>query len=122
MLSVFSLPPKGFSFYIFSPFQSVAALLDKFKKSDQAFDINAEIDSDPGDYSEDPVENDFDADIPAETVEKDRSEFSEKLELCRQTPGMLRYVEEGLCRNQAFCVVVPTLWNSHQIDMVTIVF
>ncbi|XP_053257497.1 condensin complex subunit 2 [Podarcis raffonei] len=70
--------------------ESVAALLDKFKKSDQAFDVNAEIDSDPGDYSEDPAENDFDADIPAETVEKDLSEFSEKLELCRQTPGMLR--------------------------------
>ncbi|XP_062995319.1 condensin complex subunit 2 [Elgaria multicarinata webbii] len=66
--------------------ESVSALLDKFKKSDQVFDINAEADSDPGDYAED----ELDADTLDRTVAKDLGEFSEKLEACRMTPGSSR--------------------------------
>ncbi|XP_044273327.1 condensin complex subunit 2 [Varanus komodoensis] len=67
--------------------ESVSALLDKFKKSDQAFDINAEADGDEGDYAEGPVEDDFDADTMDRTVAKDLGKFSEKLEACQATPG-----------------------------------
>ncbi|XP_042333052.1 condensin complex subunit 2 [Sceloporus undulatus] len=67
--------------------ESVSALLDKFKKSDQAFDINAEADSDPGDPLAD---DDFDADNMDATVAKDLGEFPEKVEACRIAPGSSR--------------------------------
>ncbi|XP_054853922.1 condensin complex subunit 2 [Eublepharis macularius] len=70
--------------------ESVSALLEKFKKSDQVFDINADIDSDSGGNAEDPAEDDFDADLLDKTVAKDLGEFSEKLEACRITPGTSR--------------------------------
>ncbi|XP_053126227.1 condensin complex subunit 2 [Hemicordylus capensis] len=70
--------------------ESVSALLDKFRKSDQVFDVNAEVDSDSGDYAEDPGENDFDADALDKTAGKDLGEFSEKLEACRIAPGSSR--------------------------------
>lgn len=42
--------------------QSVSALVDKFKKNDQVFDIHAEVeDSDGGDSPDGPLEDDFDA-------------------------------------------------------------
>ncbi|XP_058050368.1 condensin complex subunit 2 [Ahaetulla prasina] len=63
--------------------ESVSALLEKFKKSDQAFDINAET----GNESfEDRIEDDFDADVLDKTMARDLGEFSEKLEGCRITP------------------------------------
>lgn len=44
------------------PFQSVSALVDKFKKNDQVFDINAEVEeSDCGDFPIGALEDDFDA-------------------------------------------------------------
>lgn len=59
--------------------QSVSALLDKFKKSDQVFDINAEIDSD----EEDPVpslpDDDFNSNSPRSTVTGKIGEFTENL-------------------------------------------
>uniref|UniRef100_A0A6J0SLG3 Condensin complex subunit 2 n=1 Tax=Pogona vitticeps TaxID=103695 RepID=A0A6J0SLG3_9SAUR len=67
--------------------ESVSALLEKFKKSDQAFDIDAEVDSDPGDAV---AEDDFDADALDKTVARDLGEFSEKLEACRMAPGSSR--------------------------------
>ncbi|KAJ6652070.1 hypothetical protein lerEdw1_014663, partial [Lerista edwardsae] len=71
--------------------ESVSALLDKFKKSDQVFDVNAEVDSDPGDYDAGPVEdNNFDADDLEKTVAKDLGEFSGKLDACRIAPGSSR--------------------------------
>ena len=48
-------------------FQSVAALVDKFKKNDQVFDLNAEVeDSDCEDFPNGPLEDDFDANDEAE--------------------------------------------------------
>nr|XP_056716457.1 condensin complex subunit 2 [Euleptes europaea] len=70
--------------------ESVSALLEKFKKSDQVFDINAEGDSYSGDNAEGPAEDDFDADLLDRTVAQDLGEFSEKLEACRVTPGTSR--------------------------------
>ncbi|XP_077161678.1 condensin complex subunit 2 isoform X1 [Paroedura picta] len=70
--------------------ESVSALLEKFKKSDQVFDINAEVDSDTVDNAEGPADDDFDADLLDRTVAKDLGEFSEKLEACRVTPGSSR--------------------------------
>uniref|UniRef100_A0A8D0GHL1 Condensin complex subunit 2 n=1 Tax=Sphenodon punctatus TaxID=8508 RepID=A0A8D0GHL1_SPHPU len=70
--------------------ESMSALLDKFKKSDQVFDINAEVESDSGDCADGPVEDDFDADVFDRTVAGDLGEFSEKLEACRMVPGSSR--------------------------------
>lgn len=57
--------------------QSVSALLDKFKKSDQVFNINAEIDS----YVEDggPMlpDDDFNTDSPRSKVADEIGEFTE---------------------------------------------
>ncbi|XP_060106976.1 condensin complex subunit 2 isoform X2 [Heteronotia binoei] len=72
--------------------ESVSALLEKFKKSDQVFDINVEADSDSVDNAEGPADDDFDADILDRTTAKDLGEFSEKLEACRVTPGSSRDV------------------------------
>ncbi|KAM3830586.1 condensin complex subunit 2 [Vipera latastei] len=66
--------------------ESVSALLDKFKKSDQAFDINAEADNDPPEFVEDGMEDDFDADVLDKTMARDLGEFSEKMEAHRITP------------------------------------
>nr|XP_008120018.1 PREDICTED: condensin complex subunit 2 isoform X1 [Anolis carolinensis] len=63
--------------------ESVSALLEKFKKSNQVFDINAEVDSDPGDPL---MEDDFDADNMDNTVANDLGEFSENIEACRTAP------------------------------------
>ncbi|XP_050793396.1 condensin complex subunit 2 isoform X1 [Gopherus flavomarginatus] len=63
--------------------ESVSALLDRFKKSDQVFDINAEADCDPEDCADALVEDDFDADMPDRTVAGDVGEFSDKREACR---------------------------------------
>nr|XP_023966245.1 condensin complex subunit 2 isoform X1 [Chrysemys picta bellii] len=63
--------------------ESVSALLDKFKKSDQVYDINAEVDYDPADCADALEEDDFDADMPDRTVAGDVGDFSDKLEACR---------------------------------------
>uniref|UniRef100_A0ACB8EYV0 Uncharacterized protein n=2 Tax=Sphaerodactylus townsendi TaxID=933632 RepID=A0ACB8EYV0_9SAUR len=70
--------------------ESVSALLEKFKKSDQVFDIDAEVDSHSGDNAEGPADDDFDADLLDRTVAGDLGGFSEKLEACRVTPGTSR--------------------------------
>uniref|UniRef100_A0A8C6ZLS7 Condensin complex subunit 2 n=1 Tax=Nothoprocta perdicaria TaxID=30464 RepID=A0A8C6ZLS7_NOTPE len=49
--------------------ESVSALLDKFKKSDQVFDINAEMDSDVEDCVPTMPNDDFGADSPNSAVE-----------------------------------------------------
>lgn len=79
--------------FAFFPLQSVSALLEKFKRSDQVFDINAEVDSDSMDIPEGPADDDFDADLLDRTVAKDLGEFSEKVEACRAIPGSSRYVQ-----------------------------
>uniref|UniRef100_A0A8C3S1C2 Condensin complex subunit 2 n=1 Tax=Chelydra serpentina TaxID=8475 RepID=A0A8C3S1C2_CHESE len=66
--------------------ESVSALIDKFKKSDQVFDINAEVDCDPADCADALEEDDFDADMLDRTVAGDVGEFSDKLEACRMVP------------------------------------
>uniref|UniRef100_A0A8C8RKE6 Condensin complex subunit 2 n=1 Tax=Pelusios castaneus TaxID=367368 RepID=A0A8C8RKE6_9SAUR len=70
--------------------ESASALLEKFKKSDQVFDINAKEDSDPEDCAEALVEDDFDADMPDRTVAEDLGSFSGKLEACRTVLGTTR--------------------------------
>ena len=59
--------------------QSVSALLDKFKKSDQVFDIDAEIDSDVEDCVPTLPDDDFNSDSPRSTVADKIGEFTENL-------------------------------------------
>ncbi|XP_074784597.1 condensin complex subunit 2 isoform X1 [Athene noctua] len=59
--------------------ESVAALLDKFKKSNQVFDINAEIDSDVEDCVPTLPDDDFNSDSPRSAVAEKIGEFSENL-------------------------------------------
>uniref|UniRef100_A0A663M9S0 Condensin complex subunit 2 n=1 Tax=Athene cunicularia TaxID=194338 RepID=A0A663M9S0_ATHCN len=59
--------------------ESVAALLDKFKKSNQVFDINAEIDSDVEDCVPVLPDDDFNSDSPRSAVAEKIGEFSENL-------------------------------------------
>lgn len=59
-----------------SPLQSVSALIDKFKKNDQVFDVDAEVESDGGDFMDGAPEDDFDAnDEPEHTAAGDDEEF-----------------------------------------------
>ncbi|XP_010010648.1 PREDICTED: condensin complex subunit 2 [Nestor notabilis] len=59
--------------------ESVSALLDKFKKSDQVFDINAEVDSDTEDSAPILPGDDFNSDSPRNTLIDKIGEFTEKL-------------------------------------------
>ncbi|NWW53413.1 CND2 protein, partial [Pedionomus torquatus] len=59
--------------------ESVSALLDKFKKSDQVFDINAEIDSDVEDCVPAPPDDDFNSASPRSTAAEKIGEFTENL-------------------------------------------
>lgn len=62
----------------------MSALLDKFKKNDQVFDINAEEeDSDGGDFPNGPLEDDFDANDELDhTICEDQAEFRSWREPC----------------------------------------
>ncbi|XP_037022218.2 condensin complex subunit 2 isoform X1 [Artibeus jamaicensis] len=64
--------------------ESVSALVDKFKKNDQVFDINAEEeDSDGGDFPNGPLEDDFDANDELDhTICEDQTEFRSWREPC----------------------------------------
>ncbi|XP_036744376.2 condensin complex subunit 2 isoform X1 [Manis pentadactyla] len=64
--------------------ESVSALVDKFKKNDQVFDINAEVeDSDSGDFLDGPLEDDFDAsEEPDRTTAGDHTEFRSQNQPC----------------------------------------
>ncbi|XP_009956185.1 PREDICTED: condensin complex subunit 2 [Leptosomus discolor] len=59
--------------------ESVSALLDKFKKSDQVFDIDAEIDSDGEDCVPTLPDDDFHCDSPGNTAADKIGEFTENL-------------------------------------------
>ncbi|NXT01280.1 CND2 protein, partial [Jacana jacana] len=59
--------------------ESVSALLDKFKKSDQVFDINAEIDSDVEDCVPALPDDDFNSASPGATAADKIGEFTENL-------------------------------------------
>ncbi|XP_013152177.2 condensin complex subunit 2 isoform X1 [Falco peregrinus] len=59
--------------------ESVSALLDKFQKSDQAFDINAEVDSDVEDNVPTQPDDDFISDSPSNTVAGQTGEFAGNL-------------------------------------------
>ncbi|XP_008566128.1 PREDICTED: condensin complex subunit 2 [Galeopterus variegatus] len=65
--------------------ESVSALVDKFKKNDQVFDINAEVEeSDCGDFPDVPLEDDFDAsDEPDHTAAGDHEEFRSWKDPCQ---------------------------------------
>lgn len=57
----------------------MSALLDKFKKSDLAFDMNAEVDSDVEDYAAPLPDDDFGCDSPRSTGADKAGEFTGKL-------------------------------------------
>ncbi|NXK14345.1 CND2 protein, partial [Herpetotheres cachinnans] len=59
--------------------ESVSALLDKFQKSEQVFDINAEIDSDVEDNVPTQPDDNFISDSPRSTVAGKIGEFTENL-------------------------------------------
>ncbi|XP_075419283.1 condensin complex subunit 2 [Tenrec ecaudatus] len=65
--------------------ESVSALVDKFKKNDQVFDINAEVEeSDSGDFPDGPLEDDFDAnDEPDQTTVGNQEEFRSWKDPCQ---------------------------------------
>ncbi|KAK2103602.1 hypothetical protein P7K49_017458 [Saguinus oedipus] len=65
--------------------ESVSALVDKFKKNDQVFDINAEVEeSDCRDFPDGSLEDDFDAiDEPDHTAVGDHEEFRSWKESCQ---------------------------------------
>ncbi|XP_040849436.1 condensin complex subunit 2 isoform X2 [Ochotona curzoniae] len=65
--------------------ESLSALVDKFKKNDQVFDINAEVeDSDCGDFPDGPLEHDFDANDELNcTAAGDQEEFKSWKEPCQ---------------------------------------
>ena len=73
------LVPCSFSPEHFLLLQSVSALLDKFKKSDQVFDINAEVDSDVEDCVPALPDDNFSSDSLRSTVADKIGEFTEKL-------------------------------------------
>ncbi|XP_046924818.1 condensin complex subunit 2 isoform X1 [Lynx rufus] len=64
--------------------ESVSALVDKFKKNEQVFDINAEVEEDDcGDFPDGPMEDDFDAnDEPEHSMAGDNAEFRSWKEPC----------------------------------------
>ncbi|NWR64821.1 CND2 protein, partial [Bucorvus abyssinicus] len=71
--------------------ESVSALLDKFKKSDQVFDINAEVDSDAEDCAPSLPDDDFASDSCRNGVVEKTGEFTENLNYVgtiRQSKGM----------------------------------
>ncbi|NWS78583.1 CND2 protein, partial [Crotophaga sulcirostris] len=59
--------------------ESVSALLDKFKKSDQVFDINAEVDSDVEDCAPDLPDDNFNSDSLKSSGPEKIGEFTENL-------------------------------------------
>lgn len=65
--------------------ESVSALVDKFKKKDQVFDLDAEVeDSDCEDFPNGPLEDDFDASDEADQTEAgDRTELRSWKEPCQ---------------------------------------
>ncbi|XP_075580187.1 condensin complex subunit 2 [Pelecanus crispus] len=72
--------------------ESVSALLDKFKKSDQVFDINAEIDSDMEDCVPTLPDDNFNSDSPRSTGTDKIGEFTENLNsfgtVCKKTDAV----------------------------------
>ncbi|XP_026335606.2 condensin complex subunit 2 isoform X1 [Ursus arctos] len=64
--------------------ESVSALVDKFKKNEQVFDINAEVEeSDREDFLDGPMEDDFDAnDGPEHSTSGDHTELRSWKETC----------------------------------------
>ncbi|NXS65004.1 CND2 protein, partial [Pandion haliaetus] len=62
--------------------ESVSALLEKLKKSDQVFSINAEIDSDMEDCVPTLLDDNFNSDSPGSTVADKIGEFREDLNSC----------------------------------------
>lgn len=58
--------------------------MDKFKKNDQVFDMNAEVEDDDGDVPDGPPVEDFDDnDEPDPSAAGDHEEFQSWKELCQ---------------------------------------
>ncbi|XP_031227661.1 condensin complex subunit 2 isoform X2 [Mastomys coucha] len=64
--------------------ESVSALVDKFKKNDQVFDVNAEVEDDEENVPDGPLVEDFvDNDEPDPAAAGDHEEFRSWKELCQ---------------------------------------
>ncbi|NWX15062.1 CND2 protein, partial [Aegotheles bennettii] len=77
--------------------ESLSALLDKYKKSDQAFDMRAEIDSDGEDFAPTPPD-DFHSDSPRSAVTDKTGECTENLSTLgaiSKSQGTVTAIEEG---------------------------
>ncbi|XP_019354508.1 condensin complex subunit 2 isoform X2 [Alligator mississippiensis] len=68
--------------------ESVSALLEKFKKSDQVFNVNADVEDEPEDCADAPVMDDFDVDLLDKTMAGDLGKFA-------QDPEAFRMAHEG---------------------------
>jgi condensin complex subunit 2 len=65
--------------------ESVSALVDKFKKNDQVFDIDADVENDCRDFPDGPLEDDFDAsDEPDHSAAGDHEELRSWKEPCQK--------------------------------------
>lgn len=62
----------------------MSALVDKFKKNDQVFDIDADVENDCRDFPDGPLEDDFDAsDEPDHSAAGDHEELRSWKEPCQ---------------------------------------
>ncbi|XP_052580044.1 condensin complex subunit 2 [Peromyscus californicus insignis] len=85
--------------------ESVSALVDKFKKNDQVFDINAEVeDSDEGDVPDGPGVEDFDDnDEPDPSAAGDHEELGSWKELCQVQSSREEVISLGDSNVQTMC-------------------
>lgn len=77
--------------------QNALSLTDKYKESNHAFDINAEVEDD-GHEPAGPVMDDFDADACDGNEAEDLGEFAEQREACRTDRkgyGLCHYCVHG---------------------------
>ncbi|XP_017654810.1 condensin complex subunit 2 [Nannospalax galili] len=85
--------------------ESVSALVDKFKKNDQVFDINAEVEnSDNGEFLDGPLEEDFDASSePDPSTAGDHEEFRSWKEPCQIQSSQEEIISLGNGDIQTMC-------------------
>uniref|UniRef100_A0A8C5K8B5 Condensin complex subunit 2 n=1 Tax=Jaculus jaculus TaxID=51337 RepID=A0A8C5K8B5_JACJA len=85
--------------------ESVSALVDKFKKNDQVFDINADVENvDSRDFPDDPLEDDFDAsDEPDPSAAGDHEAFQIWKEPCQVQSSQEEIISLGDGDIQTMC-------------------
>ncbi|XP_032760041.1 condensin complex subunit 2 [Rattus rattus] len=89
--------------------ESVSALVDKFKKNDQVFDINAEVEDDDEDVPDGPLVEDFvDNDEPDPCAAGDQEEFRSWKEICQVPDSQEEIVSLGDRDIQTMCSFLST--------------